>query len=78
MPKQLKKSKYAAFIEKEDGTIIAYSSWSGAVIAFTEPSYIERLKLIIKQEIITDSNDEIVSVLKSKFFMLIFRWMRVC
>lgn len=44
MVDKIKRSRYAFFIEREDGSYIAYSTLSGAVIAFTEQSYIDRLK----------------------------------
>lgn len=71
MADKLKKSRYAIFLEKEDGSYIAYSTLSGAIIVFTEPSYINRLKKIISQEvIINNSNDDIIYMLKSKNFYI--------
>lgn len=64
---KLKKSKYAFFIEKDNGEYIVYSSLSGAVILFSEESYINRLKNIIKDdEIFYDENDDIIVTLKAK------------
>lgn len=39
--RQLRKSKYAFFVKKENGNYIVYSSLSGAVIVFNENKYIK-------------------------------------
>ena len=67
----LKKSKYAFFINKEDGHYIVYSSLSGAVILFDDETYITRLKNIVQNDIISDEDeDEVITLLKSKMLLI--------
>ena len=67
MSKKLKRSRYAFFINKDDGSVIAYSSLSGAIIAFREITYIDRLNQLLSQpEIEFDEKNDIISVLYNK------------
>jgi len=68
---RLVKSKYAFFIDKGDGAYLVYSSLTGAIIAFKEISYIERLQDIMNtDEFIYDENDEILSLFKEKGILI--------
>jgi len=67
----LKKSHYAFFVEKDNGTYIVYSSLSGAVILFSENSYIERLRNVINSdEVLFDEQDDMLVLLKDKKILL--------
>lgn len=64
--RQLRKSKYAFVVRKENGNYIVYSSLSGAVVVFNENKYIEMLERALNKEIFYYENNDFFNLMINK------------
>ena len=68
--RQLRKSKYAFFVKKENGNYIVYSSLSGSVIVFNENKYIKMLECVLDKDVFEyEDNDFFDLMIDKKVFM---------
>lgn len=64
--RQLRKSKYAFFVKKENGNYIVYSSLSGAVIVFNENKYIKMLECVLDKDVFDYENNDFFNLMIDK------------
>lgn len=64
--RQLRKSKYAFFVKKENGNYIVYSSLSGAVVVFNKNIYIKMLEFVLDKEIFNYENNDFFNLMIDK------------
>lgn len=68
--KNLKKSKYAFFVKKDNGHYVVYSSLSGAVIFFREDKYIKLLEDTLNKDTFIYSDDDFHNLMLEKKIFL--------
>lgn len=66
METEWKKSRYAFFIEQENGEMIIYHSTTGFILQCTEPEYIEKTKKIANQSAIEmDEENDLIAIVNA-------------
>lgn len=68
--RKIKKSKYAFFVRKSDGSYIVYSPVSGSVIRIFEEKYIMLLEKLINQDMGEVEENELIQILIDKRILL--------
>lgn len=67
MGTEWKKSRYAFFIEQENGEMIIYHSTTGFILQCTEPEYIEKAKKIANPSVFEmDEENDLMCSLRDK------------
>ncbi len=64
--RQLKKSKFAFFVKKENGNYIVYTSMSGAVIVFNKENYIKMLEDVLEKDLFDYHDNEFFNLMLDK------------
>lgn len=71
MGTEWKKSRYAFFIEQENGAMIIYHSTTGFILQCTEPEYIEKAQKIANQSAFEmDEGNDLMCLLRDKGVLL--------